>query len=345
MPTIELYLRGDQIGSYASVSAQGNNDQMQVTLSGVQALGGASDVFRVVVRQVNDGQTGFQNGQMVDIYSYPAGTLLHSGLNAQHDQFQGRASSSGHQVFTSPSNVVFHLAGITGPVLQYGPGPDPPRSETLPFANLYPQPPAPPCFTPGTRILTDRGPVAVEVLRPGDRVWTRDNGFRSLRWVGRRVVPGTGRFAPLRLAAGAFGNERALLVSPQHRILLTGWRAELAFGEPEVLAAAAHLQDGGSVRAAPCPRVTYLHIAFDRHEIVLAEGMMTESLLPGPMALAAMGPAAQAELRALFPELRAPLPRALAARPCLTAREAGLLAAQRSSRVLSPSATRRRTAG
>ncbi|WP_323037813.1 Hint domain-containing protein [Pararhodobacter sp.] len=42
------------------------------------------------------------------------------------------------------------------------------------------------CFTPGTLIDTLRGKVAVETLVPGDKVLTRDHGYQSLAWVGRR---------------------------------------------------------------------------------------------------------------------------------------------------------------
>ena len=50
--------------------------------------------------------------------------------------------------------------------------------------------------------------------------------------------------------------------------------------------------------------VTYLHLMFDHHEVLVSNGAETESLYPGPMALAALGEAAAAEIHALFPELR-----------------------------------------
>lgn len=39
------------------------------------------------------------------------------------------------------------------------------------------------CFTLGTLIDTDRGPVPIEELSVGDRVATLDHGFQPIRWV------------------------------------------------------------------------------------------------------------------------------------------------------------------
>lgn len=74
---------------------------MTVKLTGVQALGGANEYFRVMVRQVNNGQENFANGQWVDIYiptTAPNPKPIFSNLNPQHDQVQGRASASDHMV-------------------------------------------------------------------------------------------------------------------------------------------------------------------------------------------------------------------------------------------------------
>ncbi|MEL6645532.1 MAG: Hint domain-containing protein [Pseudomonadota bacterium] len=180
----------------------------------------------------------------------------------------------------------------------------------------------PPCFTPGTLIDTAAGPRAVETLRPGDLVRTADHGLQPIRWAGRRVVQGTGALAPVRIMAGALGNTRAIEVSPQHRMLLTGWRAEMATGAPEVLAAAKHLINGDTIVQVPRRDVTYIHLLFDRHEIIFAEGIPTESFLPGAQTLAC-GAEAHAEIVAIFPEL-ADLETGAwpAARPILKAHEA-----------------------
>jgi hypothetical protein len=145
----------------------------------------------------------------------------------------------------------------------------------------------PTCYTPGALILTPAGERPVEDLRPGDIVTTRDHGPQPVVWAGAETVDGSGDFAPVLIRAGAMGNRRDLLVSPQHRMLVRGWRAELFAGQPEIMVAAAHLVNGRTVLRAPCPAVTYVHFMLDRHEIVFAEGAETESLDPSGEAAAA----------------------------------------------------------
>jgi hypothetical protein len=192
------------------------------------------------------------------------------------------------------------------------------------------------CFAAGTSLSTPAGQRRVETLAPGDLVLTRDNGPQPVRWIGQRRVTAREiaracdvRLAPVRIRRGAFAPglpERDLLVSPQHRILVTGWRAELHFGEPEVLVAACHLVDGKTVTVEPPDQgVTYYHVMFDHHEIVLAEGLPAESFRAGPQAMRSIPEAARDEVLALFPEL-ADYPDGLApARPILSRAEAALV--------------------
>lgn len=159
-----------------------------------------------------------------------------------------------------------------------------------------------PCFTPGTLINTKWGQRAVETLLVGDLIETQDNGLQSLRWIGRRNVVAQGALTPIRIRAGALGNDRDLLVSPQHRMLLTGWQAELLFGESEVLVAAKHLVNGTTITPAARRSVDYIHLLFDRHEIIFAEGIATESFHPGDFVLE-NDPETRSELVSIFPEL------------------------------------------
>jgi Ca2+-binding RTX toxin-like protein len=192
------------------------------------------------------------------------------------------------------------------------------------------------CFTAGTQILTERGAVAVEDLGPGDLVLTRDNGLQPLRWVGSRKLTyaelqARPELQPVRIAANALsgmGPERTMMVSPQHRVLMEGARAEMFFGESEVLVPAKHLTGLAEVtRALPVEGVTYVHILFDRHEIVQSDGLWTESFQPAERTLGALEEAARAEVLAIFPELANDVSIFPAARLSLKAHEARVLVA------------------
>ncbi len=168
-----------------------------------------------------------------------------------------------------------------------------------------------PCFTPGTTIATTRGAVAVEELRLGDRVMTRDNGYQTIRWIGAKKVDGArlardASLQPVLIRKDAFGPgcpERDMMVSRQHRMLVGGRRAELLFGETEMLARATHLTHLPGIVSRIVPEVTYLHILFDQHEIVRANNCWTESFQPGDRTVGSMDKATREELFKLFPEL------------------------------------------
>ena len=183
------------------------------------------------------------------------------------------------------------------------------------------------CFTPGTTIATPKGARPIETLKVGDMVVTRDHGLQPIRWIQSRTVAATGKFAPVRIRPGAVtGLETDLLVSPQHRMLFTGYRAELLFGEREVLMPAIHLVDDKLVTRETGGDVTYIHMMFDHHEVVYADGAATESFHPGEEGLHGITGAAREELFALFPELRSnPMGYGPAARRCLKKHETQML--------------------
>lgn len=185
-----------------------------------------------------------------------------------------------------------------------------------------------PCFVAGTLIETETGPRPVERLAVGCRIVTRDHGLQTLRWIGRTTRPALGPHAPIEFAAGALGAHGRTCVSPQHRVLVTSPRAQLLFGASEVLAAAKSLVNGQSIRVREGGVVTYVHLLFDRHQIVLGDGLASESYHPGAQTLATFDPAAQAEILDLMPDLAvAGFGYGAAARRALKAFEARLLAA------------------
>ncbi|MDP4025237.1 Hint domain-containing protein [Methylobacterium sp. NEAU 140] len=132
-----------------------------------------------------------------------------------------------------------------------------------------------PCYCTGTRILTDRGAVAVEDLAIGDTVVTASGARRPIRWIGTRSYGG--RFAnanpavlPVTVRAGALADgvpARDLAVSPDHALFLDG-----------LLVPAELLVNGASItRAERIESVTYWHVELDSHDVLLAEGAPAES--------------------------------------------------------------------
>jgi len=190
-----------------------------------------------------------------------------------------------------------------------------------------------PCFVAGTLIDTPDGPRPVEAIAPGDLVLTRDDGAQPVRWAGARTVEAQGAFAPVAIAEGALGAHGALMLSPEHRVLVEGHTAELLFGEREVLVAAKHLVDGQAVTQRAGGEVTYVHLMFDRHQVVTTEGLESESFLPGPQTRSSFEADVLDEICAIFPELDPHTGAGYgpAARRTLRGFEAGLLAAARAT--------------
>ncbi len=277
-------------------------------------------VNMTVTDQNNDGQISAQGGDSidgVDIYaSYPGDTVTVQYANGSTQTITGVTFylRDGREVF-SP---------IDGNTLQ-----DATFVSASWVATNVPVTPVQmqlTCFTPGTRIRAPGGARMIETLKVGDLVSTLDHGAQAIRWIGRRRVEGTGDFAPIRFMKGAIGNRRTLRVSPQHRMMISGWRAELMFAAPELLVAAAHLVNGDTIHVAPCGTVDYIHLMFARHEVIFAEGIATESFYPGDHVLA-QDRALMGELKALFPDLcRAGAGDWRTARRVLKAHEAALIA-------------------
>jgi hypothetical protein len=134
-----------------------------------------------------------------------------------------------------------------------------------------------PCFVTGTRIATARGEVAVESLRVGDRVVAlRGQRFAPITWIGRRRLECRNHrrghdIWPVRIAAGAFAADmphRDLLLSPDHAVYMEG-----------ALVPVRYLLNGATVVQSPVAGVTYWHIQLAAHDVLLAEGLPTESYL------------------------------------------------------------------
>ncbi len=193
-----------------------------------------------------------------------------------------------------------------------------------------------PCFTAGTLIRTADGETRIEDLTVGALVATADHGARPVRWIGSRrldanMLRACPNLRPVRIIAGALGGGlpvRDLLVSPQHRMLVRSRIAATMFGATEVLVAAKHLAGLPGIAVA---EETYVHFLCDSHEIVCANGALSETLFTGPVALQSVGAAAREEIFTLFPALRAQTGTPVKARRFLTGREGRKLAGRHPS--------------
>ena len=158
------------------------------------------------------------------------------------------------------------------------------------------------CFTAGTMIETKTGKVPVEHLTAGMMLSTMDNGWQPVRAIMSRTVVGDADLAPVVIVKGALGNTEELIVSPAHRMLVADWRAELLFGEAEVLVSAKTLCNGDTIYRRRVKSLMYYHILLDQHEVIYAAGVPTESYHLSAGA-EVMDDGVMAELEAVFPEL------------------------------------------
>lgn len=153
-------------------------------------------------------------------------------------------------------------------------------------------------------ITTLRGETAVEGLIAGDRVVTRDNGLQTVKKVARRdydfgqlqQVP---HLRPVLLVCGAMEAglpERDMLVSPNLRVLVRQAVGGLFLSGNDQLVSAKRLKDGKTIRDCSVLGVSYVHIEFGRHEVILANGVWVEAHSQKDLSLGAAANAQRLEL-------------------------------------------------
>lgn len=150
-------------------------------------------------------------------------------------------------------------------------------------------------FTRGSLVETDYGPVAIEDLYPGDKIWTRGGEFRTLVWKGmttlvpgRKAATGT-RQAMTSFMADSLGMEKPMscvVAGPSARLLRTPPHLRHAEGDGPMLTPVAEFLDGMNIveTAPPAPVDTY-HLCLARHGVIRVGGLEFETYHPGPEAL------------------------------------------------------------
>ncbi|EEX08096.1 type I secretion target repeat protein [Ruegeria lacuscaerulensis ITI-1157] len=268
----------------------------------------------------NDGNQRLDGDQIIDGTLYSSGTQV----EAEYGITLTDGTNTWQAIGFNLNNSSPSFGTIEGLAFIGGPGNFPPVGVPLTVVSAQEGPNfdssdyvTPICYGPGTLIETERGPVAVEDLVVGDRVWTLDDGLQPVCWVGRQSVIAAGRFRMVTIPAGTLGNTAPLCVSQQHRLLIAHPSVELMFGLDQAFVPAISLVDAGGASLSAARTVTYHHFMLDRHAVVRANGALSESLLVS----AAQSGTPDA---LFFPELDGAATMAIA-RPALTRREGAIL--------------------
>ena len=162
-----------------------------------------------------------------------------------------------------------------------------------------------PCLVGGAMIMTKTGLVRVEDLCPNDRVLTRDSGFQPVGWVGaRRFNPAIER--PICLPTGFcsdFPTDRNLLLSPTHRVLRFDGARSVSRRCEESLVEAKNIAMAAPVGSVSIHSNFYVHVLFERHQIICADGVWVESLRPTADMIAGLSDSNRSSMIAQLPKV------------------------------------------
>ncbi len=230
------------------------------------------------------------------------------GSNATHKINDDGTISGGHHTDGSIGHVVFHI-----PVTSLGSRGHDTHGwdgveigiDSVGFSAI--------CFDADTRLAAGPGLPSRRAgdLETGDMLWTQDAGSQTIRWVGKRRICAAQLAAfdnlrPVRIAAGALGRglpHRDLRLSRQHRLLVDSRISQRVCGSSQALLPAISLTALPGIEIdRDVTEVTYVHVLFDAHHILSAEGAPCESLLLGPQARATLPPKSLDEIRLIFPQ-------------------------------------------
>ena len=247
--------------------ASGSSPAKFVAIGANKALFRADDGTHGAELWITDGTAG-GTSMVADIApgstaSFPSATSYFTPIGGGRFVFDANDGTSGIELWSTDGTT----AG-TSEVQDIRPGLS--NSQPVGFFNLA-------CFAAGTRILTAAGEIPVEHLRLGMALPTASGHLRPIAWIGHTTIdldrhPEPARAAPIRILRNAIAPgvpHRDLLLSPDHAI---AWRGALI---PIHL-----LVNGATIRREP-PRggITYFHVELATHDLLLAEGLATESYL------------------------------------------------------------------
>jgi hypothetical protein len=306
MTTLSFYARGD--GSTANnASLNVENTSQQPTVQITFDSGPSGDI----VLESNGGAPDPDTTVIINGISYNFKVELTGNLpfanNKVPDPLEGKQITVISVVIAGVTERFYFVTDGSGTLAlmnAFGNGAIP-----LTNTNLAP-PPIFICFCAGTEILTPGGYRMVETLRVGDLVLNDDGAEKPILWIGHTVVSvaemlRNSNLCPIRIAADAVQTGSPfsdLYVSAQHRIVLQHPAADLLFGTPKVLAAAIQLVGTFADWVVPTGPVTYYHLLLPDHDMVMSNGLATESLQLSFKCFAGMSGDAQRSISEALPD-------------------------------------------
>ncbi|MBT0958906.1 Hint domain-containing protein [Alphaproteobacteria bacterium KMM 3653] len=252
----------------------------------------------------SDGDQTLNGAQEVDGVTYADGTAV----EAEYSFVVTDGTDTWTLIGFNVNNSSPAYGTVEGIAVIGGPGGFPPAGVPLTVISASEGPnnaasahATPICFAAGTLIECADGLRRIEEIVPGDMVRVSGGGLRPVLWAHSATWQAEGDAAPIEFDAGVIGNSRALRLSPQHRVLHESAQADLMFGANAVLVPAKAYLGQPGVRQVIGGEVTYVHLLFENHEVIFAEGARCESLNPGDVALDSVDGAAREALRGLLP--------------------------------------------
>ncbi len=271
----------------------------------------------------NDGNQRLDGDQTID------GTLFTSGtrVEAEYGITLTDGTNTWQAVAFNVNNSSPSFATVEGIAFIGGPGAFPPLGVPLTVVDTQEGPSfdegdyvTPICYAKGTLIDTENGSIPIEALAVGDKVWTQDHGYLPVQWTGSQDVITAGRFRLVDVPTGVLSNFAPLMISQQHRVLISHPIAELLYASAEVFVPAISLVDAGVATLSDHKMACYHHILLEHHSVIRANGAPSESLLTSSLT------ALQNPDSLFFPQLAGRVTSATrTARPALKRQEAAHL--------------------
>lgn len=165
-------------------------------------------------------------------------------------------------------------------------------------------------FAHGSLVTTTEGEIAVEDLRPGMQVVTRERGPQEILWIGIMTHTVSPAAAPVltRVTAGRFGPAQPamdVLAGPGARLLHRPAGARFDCGDKLAYTPLRDFIDGdGVIGIAPRMATNTYHICLRRHGTLRVGGLDMESFHPGMTILEQMGFHTRDLFLSMFPHIK-----------------------------------------